>query len=206
MFYDADHPNISLAEWENFRKKLPRHLIAEIIDRHEVGLPHWFVPFARGVAIASDALLHRAGYRPGMSRPHGWRKIYCDVFDLDIADGLQLTVRQCDGQGLWTGERFSESRPYACSDELLVHQFGSTPIFIRSYQSAMRLATHCHENGPPAGLRWISASPKDYQVAVEIARKHSIDEAVACRNAQQEDFLRGRPDPDPRSIYRQVGN
>jgi len=206
MFYDADHPNISLAEWENFRKKLPRHLIAEIIDRHEVGLPHWFVPFARGVAIASDALLHRAGYRPGMSRPHGWRKIYCDVFDLDIADGLQLTVRQCNGQGLWTVERFSESRPYACSDELLVHQFGSTPIFTRSYQSAMRLATHCHENGPPAGLRWISASPKDYQVAVEIARKRSLDEAVACRNAQQEDFLRGRPDRDPRSIYRQAGN
>ena len=206
MFYDADHPDISLAEWENFRTKLPRHLIAEIIDRREVGLPHWFVPFARGVAIASDALLHRAGYRPGMSRPRGWRKIYCDVFDLDIADGLQLTVRQCNNQGLWMVEQFSESRPYACCDEVLVHECGSTPIFTRSYQSAMRLATHCHENGPPAGLRWIAACPKDYQVAVEIARKRSIDEAVACRNAQQEDFLRGRADRDPRSIYRRAGN
>ena len=195
MFYDADHPDISLAEWEYFRKKLPRHLIAEIIDRREVGISPWFVPFARGVAIASDAFLRRAGYRPGMPLPRGWGKIDVDVFDLDIADGLQLTVRQCSEQGLWTVERFSESRPYACSDEVLVHEFGSTPIFTRSYQSAMRLATHCHENGPPAGLRWIAACPKDYQVAVEIARKRSIDEAVP-----------GWPDRDPPSISRRAGN
>ena len=206
MFYDADHPDVSLSDWQTFVRECPSDLIAELIDRSEIGLPDWFVPLARGVGIASDALLRKAGHGYGMHRPRGWRKIYCDVFDLDIADGLQLTVRQCDDQGLWTVERFSESRPYQPSDELLVHEFGSTPIFTRSYQSAMRLATHCHENGPPAGLRWISASPKDYQVAVEIARKHSIDEAVACRNAQQEDFLRGRPDREPRSIYRHAGN
>jgi hypothetical protein len=206
MFYDADHPDVSLSDWQTFLRECPSDLIVELIDRSEIGLPHWFVPFARGVAIASDALLHRAGYRPGMSRPRGWRKIYCDVFDLDIADGLQLTVRQCNNQGLWMVEQFSESRPYACSDEVLVHECGSTPIFTRSYQSAMRLAMYCHANGPPAGLRWIAAAPKDYQVAVEIARKRSIDEAVACRNAQQEDFLRGRPDRDPPSISRQPGN
>jgi hypothetical protein len=172
-------------------------------------LPDWFVPLARGVGIASDALLRKAGHRYGTSRPRGWRQTDLDIYVRDIIpNGLQsLMVRQCDDKGLWTVERFRDSRPYEFSDELLVHQFGSTLISTRSYQSAMRLAMYCHANGPPAaGLRWIAAAPKDYQVAVEIARKRSIDEAVACRNAQQEDFLRGRPDRDPRSIYRQAGN
>ena len=46
MFYDVDHPNVSLSEWQSFLKDLPTHLIAEVIDRSRIGLPDWFVPFA----------------------------------------------------------------------------------------------------------------------------------------------------------------
>jgi len=110
-----------------------------------------------------------------------------DYFD---ALGAWL-VPICSNQGLWTIERWGPSRQYTESDEILVHQFGATPIFTRSYQSAMRLAIYCHANGPPAELRWIAAFPKDYQVAVEIALERSINEALACRNAHQEDHQHG---------------
>src|SRR5262249_22502071 len=109
----------------------------------------------------------------------------------DTPRGLQhLRVWECEKPRLWTVERLSESRPYR-SDEVLVHQFGSTPIFTRSYQSAMRLATFCHENGPPDGLRWISACPEDGKDAVEFARERNITEALVRRNAHHEDHLRG---------------
>src|SRR5262249_55529972 len=110
----------------------------------------------------------------------------------DTPRGLQhLRVWECDKPRLWTVERLSESRPYPRSDEVLVHQFGLTPIFTRGYQSAMRLAMYCHANGPPDYLRWVSACPSDYQDAVEIARKRRVDEALVRRNPHQEDYLRG---------------
>jgi hypothetical protein len=177
MSHDVDHSEVSFSEWQKFRREPPPHLIAEIIDRSEIGLPPWFAPLARGVAIASDVLLREAGHRPGMHRPRGWHKIFCDVFDLNIADGLQLTVRQWDNRGLWMVERFSESRQYNNADEILAHQFG-VPIFTRSYQSAMRLAMHCHVNEPPPGLRWISTCPPDY---LEGPGKRRIDTPKCAR-------------------------
>jgi hypothetical protein len=96
-------------------------------------------------------------------------------------------VRQCGNQDLWTVEQWNEERPYQHSDEILVYKFGSTPIFTRSYQSAMRLAMHCHVNGPPSGLRWIAACPPNYQDAIDERR---IDEILASQNALREDHLR----------------
>src|SRR5262249_17779753 len=132
MFHDTDHPNVSLSDWERFLKELPSHLIAEVIDR-SFTIPDWFVPLARGVAIASDALLRKAGHHHGMNRPRGWVK-GSYTFTRTTGDtprGLQhLRVWECEKPRLWTVERLSESRPYR-SDEVLVHQFGSTPIFTR---------------------------------------------------------------------------
>src|SRR5450759_4574486 len=55
-----------------------------------------------------------------------------------------LMVRCCGKHHLWTVERWGEKRPYNNADEVLVFLFGSTPIFTRSYQAAMRLAAYCH--------------------------------------------------------------
>lgn len=191
MFYDPDHPDVSLSEWRTFTREYPLHLVAEVIDRSEVTVPDWFVPLARGVAIASDALLRDAGHRPGMCRPHGWLKrghTFLRMTGHTPKGWEHLRVWECSEPRLWTVERLSESRSYEHSDEVLVLQFGSTPIFIRTYQSAMRLAMHCHANGPPAGLRWITACPANYQEAVDERR---IDEIVAGRKAHHDDYLNG---------------
>jgi hypothetical protein len=182
MFRDLGHPYVTRSDWRQFGKEYSRSLIAELIDRSEVEMPDWLVPLARGVAIAGDALLFKAGHRLGMDLPPGWRQIYGDVFMRYIGpegfeDTQVLKVRQCCDQGLWTIERWREVRPYNNSDDILVHQFGSTPIFTRSYQSAMRLAELCHKNGPRPGLRWIAACPSDCEVAIQFARARGIAEA-----------------------------
>ena len=71
MMFEEGHPIISLSAWKGFcaweksLKGFPSRLIDEMVDRNECGcLPDWFVPLAYGVAIASDALLRKAGHRP----------------------------------------------------------------------------------------------------------------------------------------------
>ena len=63
MIYDIGHPHVTSLDWQTFRKEFSPLLIGEVIDRSEIKLPDWFVPLARGVAIASDALLLMSGYR-----------------------------------------------------------------------------------------------------------------------------------------------
>ena len=64
-------------------------------------------------------------------------------------------------------------------DEVLVHTFGSTPIFTRSCESAMRLAVHYRENRAPSGLRWIKACPTNRHAAIAFAQARKMDEDVA---------------------------
>jgi hypothetical protein len=65
MFNDVDHPNVTLAEWQDFiarEKSCKEHpLLDEVIDRSQCCVANWFVPLARGAAVASDALLRRVG-------------------------------------------------------------------------------------------------------------------------------------------------
>jgi hypothetical protein len=84
MFRDEQHPDVSLSDWEAFRKEFSPYLIEEVLDRSQLKLPDRFVPLARGVAIPSPYLLGRAGYRPGSRRPPGWCKPHCDVLWKDI--------------------------------------------------------------------------------------------------------------------------
>ena len=189
MMFEEFHPIIPLSDWQGFKswpkscKEFPLNLIDEVIDRDESRLPKWFVPLARGVAIASDALLRAAGHRDRMHRPRGWRETSPDNFVREIGWDSFLLVRESDETGLWTVERLGADRRYEV-DEVLVFTFGWTPILTRSYQSAMRLAMHCHANGPPAGLRWIKTTPNE--AAIEIARKRRIDEALGANGAQPE--------------------
>jgi hypothetical protein len=64
----------------------------------------------------------------------------------------------------------------------LVHNFGSTPILARNYQSATYLAEFCFQNGPPAGLRCVDECPDDIRGAIEFAPKRFVDEAIAAFN------------------------
>ena len=82
MIYAPAHPNVALSDWHSFREGFPPRPISEVIDRSEILLPDWFVPLARGVAIASKDLLHSAAYYPGQNaRPAGARPsvTFCQV-------------------------------------------------------------------------------------------------------------------------------
>jgi hypothetical protein len=182
MMYAVGHPDVALSDWQAFRKGFSPHLFREVIDRNKIKLPDWFVPLARGVAFASDALLLKAGYRRPSDRPPGWRKTNSDVFskrtvlgkDMTVAT---LTVRQYEDQDWWTIERYHENRKYEDITDVLVFRFGSTPIFCRNYQSAMQLAEYCQKNELPSGLCWVAAYPDDKDEAIEFARKRRIREA-----------------------------
>ena len=187
MSYDVNHPDVPLSDWQKFRKRFPSNVIREVIDRSEIKLPEWFVPLARGVAIASDTLLRKSGYCRPSDRPSGWRQTECDVFikpavaDKDMGFAA-IAVRQYADQSWWTVERYHEGRKYENITDVLVFDFGSTPIFCRDYQSAMWLAEYCQVYGPPSGLSWVVACPDDKDGAIEFARKRRIDEAL-LRNA-----------------------
>ena len=167
MLHDFHQPQVSLSDWQKFGTG-SSPLIGKVIDRVEADLPHWFVPFAHGVFVASDALLRTAGHRDGMRQPPGWREargidadgVYVRHVDpVDPYNSRWLLVRECLVQGLWMVERWTGRRRHGDADDILVHEFGSTPIFTRSCPAAMRLAMHCHVKGPPAGLRWTAACP-----------------------------------------------
>jgi hypothetical protein len=176
MLHDVGLPNVPLSEWRAFcNERLPRLIIDRVIDRNEARLPEWFAPLARGLAIASDALLYEAGHRHGVRRPRGWRETSRDYFVREIGWNSLLLVRESDETGLWTIERLGEPRQSEV-DEVLVFEFGWTPIFTQSSQSAMRLAMYCHENEPPSGLRWIKMGPENCQGAIEFARNRRINE------------------------------
>jgi hypothetical protein len=159
-----------------------------VVDRADCGFfPEWYLPLARGVAIAGHALLREAGYDEGMSRPHGWYTHGPGCF-LSYINGPyvsdELIIRQCDKHEWWIVERLVNDK-----EEVLVCGFGSTPILTPSYKSAMCLALHCNVDNPPHGLRWIKLAPRDCEGAIEFARERYIKEAFGANTIQPEDHL-----------------
>jgi hypothetical protein len=185
MRFAEGHSDIPLAEWEEFRRRILSQspsIVDEMLDRAALpGLPPWFLPLARGGAVASDHLLRRAGYHPGSHPPVDWKKIHRDVF-VKYTDGKKLMVRGGCKKGLWTVERYTPMLWTGSWDEVLVHPCGSTPIFTRNHASAKWLAEYCCAK-PPPGLLWLNACPTNYEKAIEFAEKRRSDEALARQSA-----------------------
>jgi hypothetical protein len=76
--FEIGHDDIPRSDWEAFRDAPPRDLIDEVIDRSETELLDYCVPLARGVGVASDSLLDKAGYRRGSKRPRRWHPLRAD--------------------------------------------------------------------------------------------------------------------------------
>lgn len=178
MMCEEGHPDTALRDWRSFGREFSPFLFDEVIERYECRIPKQFVPLARGAAIASDTLLRSAGYRPGMGRPADWYEASPQCFERHLCCDSHLMVRECECTSLWTVERLGGGRCRSDVDEVLVHVFGSTPVFTLSHQSAMWLAEHCHSNGPPHGLRWIKAIPKDLDFALEAVRQRQVVEGI----------------------------
>jgi hypothetical protein len=184
MIYADGHPDVPLPEWEKFRKNFPRRLIREVVDRDRILLPDWFLPLARGCAFASDQLLFKCGHFVPTDELPGSYQANIDVFlKRNVADKQNviatLAVRQYAGQDWWSIERYCEDRKYDDITDVLVHVFGSTPIFCSSYQSAMHVAEFCQANYLPSGLRWVTACPDNKDLAITFARKRRIEEDQA---------------------------
>ena len=99
-----------------------------------------------------------------------------------------LFVGSYGNRNFWTIERFSQSRDDLKSCEVLVVDFGSTPVLTRNYALAMHLAMYCHVN-QLSECRWINTFPNDLPGAIELARKLLIDEVMSERSAQPEMLL-----------------
>ena len=95
-------------------------------------------------------------------------------------------VRQYAGQRWWTVERFRVDRRYTEITDVLVFDFGSTPIFCWDYKAAMYLAEYCQSKELRGGLRWVVACPGDKDGAIEFARNRRINEATCATSGQQE--------------------
>ena len=156
------HPDVSASDWEQFKANASPFLISEIIVRKSSNLPDWYVPLARGVAVASDYLLERAGHRPGKYRPRYWRRTGRTVYEQDLERG-GLVIRKFGA--LWAPGADGKG-----PQQVLVHSFGSTPIAARTMQGAMRLAEFCALNGLQSSLRWTKIFPSDLDGAIEFAR------------------------------------
>jgi hypothetical protein len=103
VFRDLQHPDVSLSDWTTFRREVSPFLVEKVLDRGAY-IPAWFVPLARGVAVASPHLMARTGYRPGARRTRGWHKSHCDVFWKNIGED-QLVVRAQGQRSVWVIER-----------------------------------------------------------------------------------------------------
>lgn len=175
-FGDPEHPDTTPADWKTFRRQFSPFLIDAVVDRSATNFPDSFVPLARGVAIASSALLRQAGYRPGMGVcPTAQVSITPDECILEIDGDNRAMVRRCGS--FWTVEWWNDDRHH----HVLVHSFGSTPIVTRCCESASYLAVAC-QGGTGHSLRWINGSPINYQSAIEFAKKRRIDESLAQSN------------------------
>jgi hypothetical protein len=178
MFYEEGHPDVTLKDWQGFKawqkscKILPLHHIDEVIDRSETKLPDRVLPLARGGAIASTALLRKAGYRSGSRQPRRWDRIRPGWWELSLDTGnlRGLDVKKIGS--LWMVGRWHHT-PYV---EYLVFLFGSTPIFTRECRLAKQLAWYCSQNDLPSGLCWVRRI-ENYELAIEFARQRTIDEA-----------------------------
>jgi hypothetical protein len=92
MFCNADHPAVPLPDWRTFVRDFPTDLIAEVIDQSKLGLPSWFVPSARGVAIASNVLLRGALYNWASTSARSQRSdSFIIQFSASCSDSKPLT-------------------------------------------------------------------------------------------------------------------
>jgi hypothetical protein len=178
MFREEGHPDTSLSHWKSFCQGFSPFVIKEVIARKECNVADWFLPLARGAGVASDYLLRRTRYQAGMGCPPGWYEASPAYFERHLGEGTFLSVRDCKDTNLWTVERLPAERRNRDYTEILVHAFGSTPIFTRNPQAAMCLTEHFHANDLQHGLRWVRSVPQNHKLAIEWARQRQVEEAL----------------------------
>jgi hypothetical protein len=62
-------------------------------------------------------------------------------------------------------------------EEVLVFRFGSTPVAIRDYESAMRFIWYYRQNALTGCLAWVRTMPLNCTAAIALARERRANEA-----------------------------
>lgn len=139
-----------LNDWQTFCRDAPSPFNFDaILDRSQIPLPDWFLPFARGVVIPSPYYLSEVtGFDAKTFRQRGWRPLKGVDGSFRLARRRRFLVRRC-------GSFFSIES--SCGKSL-VHRFASTPVFGRTLEEAQYLA---QLKDPPFGLHWVNWLPLD---------------------------------------------
>ena len=177
MVSDDCHPDVSLSDWDAFRRWVSPYPMEKVVNRSDIALPYWYLPLARGAAIPSAHLLRRAGYRAGSARARGWFKPSAEELYKDLGRDC-LIVQRCKPFWWIAWNTGTLARPHDHSNFALVHIFGSTPIITRTYQEATYLAEFCFKESPlQTGLCWVHECPDDINGAIDFSLNRGIDEA-----------------------------
>jgi len=139
-----------------------RNGVEAVVSRSACSIPPYFVPLARGFALADKSLLLEAGRCPVEWYKHNESCSYIWPFPiLCQKPPLHLMTRQCGEHELWTIERLHRKRKWAGEDECLCLIHKRMPILARSKEAAMQLAWYWHTYGRPSGLDidWIETIP-----------------------------------------------
>jgi len=79
-------------------------------------------------------------------------------------------------------------------EEVLVFRFGSTPVAIRDYESAMPFIWYYRQNAFPGCLAWVRTMPLNCTAAIALARERRANEAEPSLPRALVD-IRARPIP-----------
>jgi len=174
MRFEQGHPLISENDWRQFSNQLSPYF-KNVLDREKIELPHWFVPLARGVLIASPFLFRSLA--PKRRRPTGWTSLSPDTYQRVVGE-TRLRVRRTRDGRFWTILRWPPRANLRSNKqaETLVHRFGSTPVLAATRYQAQRLAELFEECGPLANLRWVRVSPPWLVGALEFAIRRARSE------------------------------
>jgi hypothetical protein len=158
MFFEPGHPLVPENDWLQFSSQLPPWF-TEAINREDIELPHWFVPLARGVVVASPFLLSGFGRKGG--RPSGWAPLSPETYQRAIGE-TRLRVRRTQDGRFWVILRWPPRANLRSNKraETLVHTFGSTPLLAATLHQAQQLAELFEACGSFSGLRWVTVSPR----------------------------------------------
>jgi hypothetical protein len=179
MRFEPGHPHVPKNDWRQFSSQLSPYF-KQAINREEIELPHWFVPLARGIVVASPYLLRSFAHR--RRRPSGWAFLSPDTYQRAVGD-TRLRVRRTRDGRFWTILRWPPGANLRSNKraQTVVHGLGSTPVLAASRYQAQQLAELFEACRASAGLRWATVSPTWLVGALAFAIRRARSEGHEIR-------------------------
>ncbi len=142
----SQHPNISLSDWERFRKYSSPFVYRDIINRGVGHIKWYLIPRSHGVAVPSEYLLRLSGYvGPRIGGRRGYKFNY-----IENAGAYTVMIYSILERDLWIIERRDK---VANIREILVVSFGWTPLATTHFRAALCIGRYAIGNHI-SGVKW----------------------------------------------------